>query len=404
MTVFPGRDSQEGLSPGNSPVSAAIQNSERRGEWPEDFLGREALLALLRNLPTRNWKDLMDTSPSSSRVTLRDIAKAIGLSHAAVSLALRNSPEVGLDTRKRVQTVAREMGYQPNAMAAGLAKFKQDSKVKPIHNSLAWLNFWPEPARLRGFREFDRYWQGAASSAEKFGYRLEEFVVNRTTPLRRVEQILIARGITGVLLPPVGPSSVDWSEFDFRRFCPVRLGASSETPPVHVVGSNQTKNAMLAFQKVREKGYQRIGFIGESYRTWSYGAGFLWAQLIDVPPESRVPPFIFQASQSAKFQSALVRWLRKEKPDAIITDRSEVPSMLAKIGYRVPQDIGLAALTVLDCPIDAGISQNSQEIGRVAVLVALSLINDNAYGVPPVVRQILIEGNWVDGTSLPARG
>ncbi|MEO7934380.1 MAG: LacI family DNA-binding transcriptional regulator [Chthoniobacterales bacterium] len=343
----------------------------------------------------------MDVPPAFPRVTLKDIAKAVGLSHAAVSLALRNSPEVSKATCRRVQEMSQKMGYRPNASATALAYHKKDSKVQPMVNSLAWLNFWPEPEKLRSYREFDLYWEGASASAAKFGYKLEEFVVNTEMSLRRLEQILLTRGITGILLPPSGSTPINWSEFNLERFSVVRLGVPRDVPLVYSVGADQARNTMLAFEKVMEKGYRRIAFVGEVYREWSYGAGFLWAQLMDCPAETRIPPFMLHAREISKYQTAFTAWLEKEKPDAIITELAAIPAMLKKAGYRVPEDIGLATVTVHDCPIDAGIDQNAREIGRVAVLVALSLIHDNAHGEALISRQILIKGRWVDGKCLP---
>jgi len=37
----------------------------------------------------------------------------------------------------------------------------------------------------------------------------------------------------------------------------------------------------------------------------------------------------------------------------------------------------------------------------VAILTVISLINDFAEGIPMIFRQILVEGSWVDGPSLP---
>jgi DNA-binding LacI/PurR family transcriptional regulator len=77
--------------------------------------------------------------------------------------------------------------------------------------------------------------------------------------------------------------------------------------------------------------------------------------------------------------------------------------MLEKLGYRVPEDIGLAATSILDGNADAGIDQNSEEIGRAAFETLLSLLNHNQYGIPDIVREVVITGSWVDGTSLPQR-
>lgn len=47
----------------------------------------------------------------SSRTTMRDVAKAVGMSPMTVSRALRGDETVSADTRTRIQTVARDLGY-----------------------------------------------------------------------------------------------------------------------------------------------------------------------------------------------------------------------------------------------------------------------------------------------------
>jgi LacI family transcriptional regulator len=342
-------------------------------------------------------------TPQPSRVTLKDIARKLGLSHGAVSLALRNSNEIALATRERVQATAREMGYQPNAMAAGLAQFKRNSTSKPINATLGWLNFWADPKKLHSFKEFECYWQGAQASAEKFGYRLEEFACDPKASLSQLEKVLIARGIKGLFVPPTGMETTNWGGLHLENFSVVRIGRSLETPSPHNIAPNQMANAMLAFDEIHKKGYKRIGYAGEPWIGWTYAPGFLWAQMMTLPEKSRVTPFLFHHSESAHSQQSFEKWLQTEKPDAILTENALLPDMLAKAGYRVPDDMGLAALTVLDCPIDAGIYQNPEEIGRVSVLLMVSLMNDHDRGFPAIPREILIKGRWMDGDSLPNR-
>ena len=69
----------------------------------------------------------------------------------------------------------------------------------------------------------------------------------------------------------------------------------------------------------------------------------------------------------------------------------------------MPEDIGLAAFSVLDGNADAGIYQNSEEIGRAAVQLLISLIHHNEHGVPEVCREVLAEGQWQDGSTLPPK-
>ncbi len=55
-----------------------------------------------------------------SSVSIKDIAKAAGVSHSTVSRALSDSPLVKAETKARIQRLAREMGYSPDARARSL--------------------------------------------------------------------------------------------------------------------------------------------------------------------------------------------------------------------------------------------------------------------------------------------
>lgn len=58
----------------------------------------------------------------SRPVTIRDIAKAAGVSTAAVSKALNNKPDVSEELRSRVLTLCEEMDYRPNSSIQDLAR------------------------------------------------------------------------------------------------------------------------------------------------------------------------------------------------------------------------------------------------------------------------------------------
>ncbi|OPF70706.1 LacI family DNA-binding transcriptional regulator, partial [Bacillus paralicheniformis] len=60
-------------------------------------------------------------------VTIKDIAHASGVSYSTVSKALRNSPLVKPDTKKKVLQVAEQLGYTPNFAARSLASKKSQT-------------------------------------------------------------------------------------------------------------------------------------------------------------------------------------------------------------------------------------------------------------------------------------
>lgn len=353
----------------------------------------------------------MEESSPRSQVTIRDIADALGLSRAAISLGLRNSPQIAPATCRRIQAKAQEMGYQPNLSAYHLAHSRRNATKQNVHSAIAWLNCWKDPAELRKFRQFEIHWQSARQTVESAGYRLEEFVVDRTTNVSRLQNILLARNIPGIIIPPHGGIS-HWSRlcggsFDWSKFASVRIGHSVREPSVNVISPDQVGNGMLAFEKMRALGYERIGFvtwrdIRKSSQNWFIG-GFYIAQLAQ-PTTEHVPPLFIDEPASHGDPKALGTWLKQHRPDAILTEHREVLGMLETMGLHVPRDIGFATLNTLDGRADAGIYQNPEFIGKATAEVLMALINRNERGPSADCRTTTIMGRWQDGLTLPPKG
>jgi DNA-binding LacI/PurR family transcriptional regulator len=343
---------------------------------------------------------MSDTNPPH-RITLREIARELGVSHTAVSLALRNRSGISEAQRSRITAKAAEMGYVPDPMLSALSNYRLRNQESPVQAALAWINPWDKPEQLRSYQEFDLYWQGASKTARKLGYHLEEFAI-KNIPVQRLEQVLTARNIQGLLIPPGRNIDIHWDGFDWSHFSIVRLGRTNQEPHVHFVTSAQLQNARMAFAEINKRGYKRIGFVGEQDWDDTFGAGFLWAQQM-LPVCRRLPSLLFKDLQQTDRKATLAKWVEKHKPDAIFSVDSELPQLLTSLGYRVPEDIALAASSIIDTPIDAGIDQNSEEIGRSAVLALISLIHDSSRGIPPIQHEYLIKGRWVDGAMMPSR-
>jgi DNA-binding LacI/PurR family transcriptional regulator len=347
-----------------------------------------------------------DSPRRSLRVSLRDVARAVGVSHVTVSLALRHDSRISVARRQEIQAAAARLGYSPDPMLSSLSAYRQAKRRVTIRSTVAWLNQWNEPKALRQLHEFDGYWRGAQETAERLGYRLEEFALKRDLTAARLQKILITRNVRGILIPP-HPMGLNLPDFDWSLFSIVRFGASVKVPRAHIVTSDQTKCAAMAFARVHERGYRRIGYVSslrfDRDTKGNFRAGYLSSQDALLPVRRHLPDLFLEETPTPREMRNLRRWLKAKAPDAIITTLSCLPELLAGAGCRVPEDIAVATLSVVDGHFDSGVDQDSYEIGRVAMSTLAGLIYQNERGIPERCRRILVEGRWVDGQSLPRK-
>lgn len=345
------------------------------------------------------------------RVTMADLAARLRISKSAVSMALRNHSSISLKRREQVRRVAEEMGFVPDPFLSGLAAFCRTQARAGGQGALAWVNHWAEPEQLRGqFKEFAAYWRGAEAAARQHGYRLDEVRWEKSCPPKRLERILLARGIGGVLVPPHN-ELLDWGDFDWTKFAIIRFGRSVQNPDSNLVSADHLRAVVMAVERIREYGYQRIGMIlGREFNErlgGNYASGFLYAQhLLQVKPVLPLLSLEYGArspAERARVTGSLRQWLTRHKPDAVLTTEIEVPGMIRALGYRIPQDVAVAGTSVLDIPVEAGVDQHSEAVGRIAAETLIKQLNVNELGEPFSPCRILVESRWQDGASLPPK-
>ena len=344
------------------------------------------------------------------RVTLKDIAAKVGVTKAAVSLALRDSPSISQAMRENIRRVAGEMGYEADPILQRLADYRWTGETRKFQSVIAWLNHWDQPERLRSYHEFEQYWRGAKLAAKRLGYRLEEFIWPAGLAAKLAEKQLGDRGVLGVLIPPHGGIKFDWSDFDFGRFSLMRFGMSVPEPDSNLVTADHHRAVIMAITKIHEYGYRRIGFMFNEGHDQVMGGGFiggyLYAQkLLKLGPQ--IPPMKTDLHRSPKgaagFKTELDQWMKRYQPEAILNGFQEGPAFLQELGYRIPQDVAVASTSPYDISVDAGIDQCPHAIGQIAAEMLIKQISLNERGEPADPCRILVESRWRDGKSLPPR-
>ncbi len=335
-----------------------------------------------------------------SRVTLRQIATACDLSVATVSLALRDAAEISVATRARVRAAAERLGYEVTPLVSAYMAHLRRSTGRSFQEIIAYL--YPEGAPEYGWHSgyYPELERAVAREAHLCGYRMERFTIRRDPRQeRRLSQILEARGIRSVIVPPmhVLPRPLD---LDWKKFAAVTLGRSLIAPQLHRVGPDQFQGTLEIVHALRSRGHRRIGLCIEEELVQRSGgqinAAFAHATS-SAPRASLVPATVVSRADFAGFAT----WMKRHRPDAIIGHIAQIPGWLQRLGCRVPANVSYARINWHDrmepC---AGLDQRPEVIGSAAVHLLQSLLIRNERGVPEVPRTTLIPGRWVDGPTV----
>lgn len=350
--------------------------------------------------------DVPFSSSPESRVTLRELAKRLRLSHATVSMALRDHPNVSEKTRLRVKEEAERCGYRPEPMLSALAAYRQAKRPSTYHGTLAYLMNEEMPEAHYVMPLFRQYFEGACQRAATLGFRVEEFVVREPEmSAARLSDILLARGVQGILVAPQ-PRPNCRLDMRWQWFSAVTFGFSLISPRLHLVTSTQYRNAIAATRKMQELGYKRIGLFGSKVhdeRTdQNFSAGFHIASL-RIPASQRVPPLLIEEDlPPPKLTKRIRDWIARWRIDGVVSVGGMQECFL-RAGIGVPDELAVALLTVQDqYPGYAGMDEQGARCGAAAVDSLVGMIHRGERGVPEVPYRILIEGKWVDGASAPS--
>lgn len=337
---------------------------------------------------------------------MHDIASKLGVSTTTVGLALRNNPRISQLRRKEIQQTAESMGYLPDPALARLAVYRWNKPQSSFHGTIAWLRHWSMEDQRSKFKYHEEIWQGASQMAARLGYRVEPVCWEPDFTARRLQQILVSRGIQGILIPPHRPAP-DWREFAWEQFSVIRFGLSVPFPNANLVTPDSFRGMAMAVNKIREYGYRRIGLVVGEFDAGIGGnfcGGFFSANYYQTQNQI-IPPLVSNPTQHQKDpkreNQKLKNWLERHRPDALIINEAHVVAQLQALGYRIPNDIAVAATSVHDMPIDAGIEQDAEAVGSVAAETLVKQINFNECGQPEHPRRILVGSKWQDGSSLP---
>ncbi len=335
--------------------------------------------------------------------TLRTLAKLAGVSKTTVSLCLRDHPRITPELRQRVQRLAAEAGYRPNALMANLLAQLRASKTSAYQSTLALLCAAKDPSELDTVPTFRAWIAGCRARAIEQGYGFDQlWLYEPGISPERLAAILDARNIRGVAVVGFYEGEAIPRQFDtiWHRSAAVAIGTRPVWPAIHFVSNDQYVTVFRAVREVFLLGYRQLGLCLASHIDNiienKFTAGFRAAQgRLGLTQD--VPTFDLQPGTKQSFGV----WLDRYRTEVILTIHVEVKEWVESLGFAVPSEVALVQLDKSDETSDwAGMQQNSELIGRSAIDMVIGQIHRNESGMPPIQKSMLIESTWSVGATI----
>ncbi|GAB2708209.1 LacI family DNA-binding transcriptional regulator [Nocardia thraciensis] len=318
-----------------------------------------------------------------TRPTMEDVAAQAGVSRALVSLVMRGSPKVSEHRRRAVLQAAKDLGYQPHAMARSLAS--RTSNIVGVMVSDLRNAFFADVV------------EGMDTAARRAGLELILNTGRRSAVRERtaLDSLQAFRPGGIILLSPVLPAA---AIREAASQCPVVLVSRSSTvADIDTVNDDGEVGVALAVDHLAALGHRRIVHFdgGAAFSATPRRKGYLAAM-----DRHGLEPMVIPSEHTDAAGMAAVRKLLKvfspnHFPTALVcgNDFNAVGAMsaLEEAGLRVPQDVSLvgydnSSLAALRHVALTTIDQPRIEIGRLAVEALVERVRDGR--TEPVRRRV----------------
>ncbi|MCR4408080.1 MAG: LacI family transcriptional regulator [Anaerolineae bacterium] len=310
-------------------------------------------------------------------VSIKDIARAAGVSHSTVSRALADSPLVRDETKQRIRHLAREMGYSPSAIARGLVT-KRTRTIGLVVTTIA-DPFVAEVVRGVEETALDRGYNIVLCNSNAEPQR--ELAAVNTLREKRVDGIIVSASRVGDLyLPMLVGTGV-----------PIVLVNNEHSGSyAYSVVTDDEAGGRLATEYLLDLGHTKIAYIsGPELSSTSANRLRGYEQALKARGLMPDLQWIVPGNGSARSgEEGMARLLSLADPPSAVfcyNDVTAIGALLAarRLGWNVPgqvsvmgyDDIAFAAYTN---PALTTVEQRKYEMGSLAMKMMLDLLDGAA--------------------------
>lgn len=329
----------------------------------------------------------------SNQVTIKDIARELGISPSTVSRALKDHPDISTQTKKSVNQLARSLSYQPNAIALSLKHSKTFTLGIIIPETVHYF--------------FSTVISGIEDVAYDAGYKVMICQSNERYDRELANsQMLYSNRVDGLLVS----LAKETQNFEHLKFFQdnnipvVFFDRGTDVFPSDRVLIDDYRAAYTATEYLIKHGHRKLIHLAapqnlqigiDRYRGFS-----------DALRDHSIKPLQNNLFQADKFETAyeVIEGLVREKnlPDGVfaVNDLTALGAMMAlkKNNIRIPEEVGIIGFgdgreAILTDPPLTTIDQNGYEMGRVAAQLLLERIESDVDLFEPELK--IIDTNLV---------
>lgn len=312
------------------------------------------------------------------KVSIKDIAKQLGVSAALVSYVLNGKEKqarVGKEMAEKIKTVAREMNYQPNLLARSL----RSGKSRTIGLIVADISnpFFSSIARvIEDEASLNNYTVIFGSSDEKA--EKSESLINT----------LIKRQVDALIIAPTEHTEAQLQALTERKFPYVLIDRYFNQLDANGVRINNFQASYKAVSHLAQQGYKKITMV--AYNTnlphmQDRKQGFLKALedfKLQVNEHSLMESSYenIQTDVATIMQQLLDKKSKRQRPDSFLfaTNTLAINGLkeINKRNLQVPDNLGVISFDESDafdffyCPLTY-INQSTEKIGKEAVRILM---------------------------------
>jgi LacI family transcriptional regulator len=320
----------------------------------------------------------------SSQITLKDIAKQLGITVSTVSRALKGYPDISPETKKTVLELAEKLHYRPNPIALNLRKNRSYSIGVIIPEVVHYF--------------FSTVISGIVETADEAGYSVILCQTNESYH-REVREagVLLSSRVDGLLISLANETKQyeHLQEFLDLNIPLVMFDKICDSLDTSKVVVDDFEGSMKAVEHLIQQGYKRIAHIRGPFGPSNAEErlkGYLEAlKKHNLPIDEQLifPCERVSYEEGYAFVKTMLHF--QEPPDAIfaVADWVAIGALQAikDEGIRIPEQMGIIGFsdwrmcTIVE-PALSSIYQPGFQMGKIATQILLEEIENNHQKLP----------------------